>query len=387
MKITRYSRKGVPTIHVYFSSESEAVTAHADFERLYKTKVGHRNKKLRSLVVFTGVAAVEFLKVVGEPLNEFSDWTPRHQTHKYLRLPDAFFIEDARRFEYRNDWKKCSTGAYQHVKKHRKHLVDQCTAHMDVPCDPFKQGYQVYAYEFENHSVYAGLTCIPKRRHKDHHRVGPVFEAIQSGLAYEFVVYAEGLLPTAAAQAEQFAITQYKADGWRMLNTRHGGEMGQVRTKYNYEEALEAAKKCDTRAVFYERHLRMYEAICRYAWIDRIAQECGWSDHVLYHWTKEKCIENALRFPYLAAWRDADPCGAQAAHKRRWMPAVKALFPASRPTNKWTQERCWERARQFTSRYDWQYKAGDGSYRAARRGGWLKEIASSLYGARRTRWS
>ena len=78
-----------------------------------------------------------------------------------------------------------------------------------------------------------------------------------------------------------------------------------------------------------------------------------------------------------------------AAQRNGWLAELKAAAGlAKKPAaaSKWTQEACLARAKDFASRYDWQSKAGDGSYITARKKGWLNDIANEIYGKRRSRW-
>lgn len=308
---------------------------------------------------------------------------------KFLDLTDAQCVEEASKHKTRNDWKRRANGLYQHVHKHRPHLLEACTAHMVSEGNPFGTGYQVYTYEFADNSVYVGLTCTPKRRHRDHLKRGPVQAKITANIAYEFFELAGGLVPTVAGAFERISIEHYQECGWQVLNTAKGGSTGQIRTLYTYEKLLDLARPYSTRKQFDVGQSGAYQYACKHKLIDRLASELGWPEHAGHVWTKEMCLESARKFKWISDWSSADWDAYQAAMRNGWLNAIKmSLFTKHKPVQIfWTREACLKRAKAFSSRAKWQYGCGDGSYVSARRRGWLIEVASTVFGKRLNRWS
>lgn len=255
--------------------------------------------------------------------------------------------------------------------------------------DPFGKGYQVYVYEFADRSAYVGLTCNPTRRRKDHLKKGPVARKIAAGTAYELKVVAEGLMPTPAGELEQATLARYGSAGWTLLNGRDGGSTGHIRSKYTLDRLREIARGASSRKEFQLLDNGAYQYACVHGHMDALASEFGWPDHVGHVWTLDLCRQEASKFQWLSDWVAGHRSSYTAAWKRGWLPAIKTeLFPKPKPVaSKWTREACLERAKVFKTRGEWQYNAGDGSYIAARRKGWLPEIAAAVFGSRRHRWS
>ena len=255
--------------------------------------------------------------------------------------------------------------------------------------EPFGKGYQVYVYEFSDKSVYVGLTCNPTRRHKDHIKRGPVARKLAGGTPHEVKSVAEGLMPTPAGELEQATLNRYADEGWTLLNRHDAGSTGQIRTKYTLDRLRQIACGASSRKGFQLLDNGAYQYACTNGHMSALAVEFGWPDHAGHVWTFELCRDEARKFKWLSDWVAGHTASYTAAWKNGWLTRIKKeLFPRAKPVEvKWTREACLERAKAFSTRGQWQYEAGDGSYIAARRKGWLPEIATLVFGPRRQRWS
>lgn len=127
---------------------------------------------------------------------------------------------------------------------------------------------------------------------------------------------------------------------------------------------------------------------CNHRLIDKLATELDWPEHAGHIWTRELCFQEAKKFKWLSDWVKGSPASYGSAHKQGWLAEIKSKMFTKKPVLvHWTQEACAARARVFESRNAWQYQCRDGSYTAARRNGWLAEIARQFYGQRINRWS
>lgn len=387
MKVYRYwgsGSKSVPTLRVI---TADAKVTQRQFSDEFGCGVGSINKR-QGYLVYSGTPAIEFLKFHNLPLGEFEGWVPKQDSYKYLRLPDSHFINTARNYKLRSEWKKHANGEYQHVHKQRKHLIESCTAHMEKEQGPFSPGYQLYAYLFTDNSVYVGITCNPKRRHKAHDRQGVVFEKAKT-VNCQLSVVSEGHPPTEAARLEIELIKKYTKSGYTVLNSHKGGSTGQLRTKYTYEKVLETARQYPSKKAFRAANNGMAQAATLRGWNRQLDQDRGWPRYSRHKWTFEKCRKVAKAFDYLSDWASAPGGSYVAASKQGWLKKIKAeLFTKTKPVDiKWTYKACLERARDFSTRSAWQYESGDGSYRTACRKGWLKQIFDEVGLTKKSRWA
>lgn len=340
----------------------------------------------KTLITYQGHAAIEILAFLGEELPEtHSKWIPKHLSNKFKRLPDSYFIGVAKRYETIIEWMEGNSGEYQHVMKHRRHLRKECTSDMTLLAGI----YQVYAYEFSDKSAYIGLTCNPKKRHEAHCANGPVFRKRSSGISFEFKILREGLNSKEACNAEIALIEEYSLNGWEMLNSHSGGGLGTIQIKYSYQDVLNEAKKYTTKVDFLRGNINMFVIANKRGWLRKLEKEFNWPKNVLYRHTFEMCEASAKKHKYIVDWLNEDKSSYNAAFQHGWLKKIKEdHFKENKPINTliWTKEKCFEEARKWTKRRDWQYKSNNGSYRSAVVHGWLKEIGEEVFGANANPW-
>lgn len=302
---------------------------------------------------------------------------------KISRVTDDEIVEDAKRYAVRTDWKRGSNRNYQEVHTRRPHLRRLCTEHMDRICGPYtSQGYQVYVYEFSDRSMYVGLTCNPKRRHRGHRKSGPVSNKIKTGTNFLVKIVATGLSPHQAADLEDKETLRYISEGWvnlSLANTR--GALGSIR-RHTYKRVLMAAHSFKCKKEFYTAFPGEYQAAVKYHWMEKISAELGWQGHFCHRWTEETCATNASLYSWLIDWMTANPGAYKAAQTNGWLDVIKTKHftrTKSRTELRWTPETCLVRARQFGSVSRWQYECKDGSYQTARRKGWINEIRGTCW--------
>lgn len=382
MKISKYWNNGCPTVAAHYTSLDDAVEAKAAFSSHYGCQIGSINK-YRPTLVTCGNAAVEFLKFVGDTSGYFSAWVPKFCAKKYLRLPDAYFVNDAKKYSTRKEWIDGADSTYQHVHNHRRHLLEECCAHMRKNVGPLARGYQVYAYEFSDNSAYVGITCNPERRHKDHSARGPVYRKASQGIVFTLKVLADSLPPSEAASREVSSIKHYADTGWSILNTKDGGSLGQITFKHSYDALLLASKEYSSRTAWNNANSGEYQAACLRRWIDRISEENGWPKHAT-HWTYQECLASAKVYESSTAWTLHDKRAYLSAWRNGWLPRIAAdrAWPAFKCTTapRWTQEACASDAARFPDFLTWKRERKVSVYKHARMGGWLPRICRNVFG-------
>lgn len=346
-------------------------------------KVGNRPKAHPNRISLSGLGALKVLALLSENASMFKDWKPQHESRHY-NVSDDEILKDAAQFTTRSAWSKGGQ-YYQLCLKHRRELFEKAVAHMAPPIDPLTQT-QVYVYEFSDHSCYVGLTCNPKRRHKDHLERGLVFKKISTGIKYELKILREDLSPKAAAELEVKEIASRKS-AWTVYNRHKGGSLGQLRFKYSYEEILAVAKTCASKKDFFTRFSAMSQIVSRRKWSTRLDSDMDWPKRADHVWTPETCLAEARKFKWKVDWITGSPSSYAAARKHGWLKEITKIvgFTQKPPKIKWTVEACSEDAKRFSSRSEWQVKSGS-AYRKARLSGWLDEISDSSFGQKRSRW-
>lgn len=164
---------------------------------------------------------------------------PTNLKGEHLDYTDDQVKESAAKFKHRSDWKNDPVEGHLYRVAQRRKLLEIVCSHMAPKANPYAGDYIVYAYEFDDHSAYVGLTFQPERRHSAHLVKGPVCEHILVCPGYVLKTVQEKIEdPRAAVVAEREWIRRYAGDGWKMLNSCSGGSTGSVYPVLPDEEIL-----------------------------------------------------------------------------------------------------------------------------------------------------
>lgn len=183
---------------------------------------------------------------------------------KPWKWTDAALVADASRFLSRTQWCRSSGSAYALALK--RGLMGDCCHHMLPSKNAFLNMGCIYRFLFRDGSAYVGLSVNPERRRLDHLSSGPVHKKISSGVAYTFEVVESGL--------------------------PYNRELGDAETKW-----LDICKKAGMTILNVNPTGRNFGAIN-------------------ITWTKEKIIQDSMRFSNLRDWRRFSPGGYNAFRRR-----------------------------------------------------------------------
>lgn len=89
-------------------------------------------------------------------------------------------------------------------------------------------------------------------------------------------------------------------------------------------------------------------------------------------WTYEKCYNEARKFKTKLEFRKKCRCAYDAAYRHKWMKDFKWFEEIVKPSGYWTYERCYEEAKKYTCKTEFQ-RGTRSAYKAARREGWLND--------------
>lgn len=87
----------------------------------------------------------------------------------------------------------------------------------------------IYSYEFEDHSVYIGLTCNLNNRKNRHCKDGSVYEHKKTCSIYNIIVLTDYINENEAKIKENFYVNKYKEEGWNILNKTGTGSLGSIK--------------------------------------------------------------------------------------------------------------------------------------------------------------
>jgi len=144
------------------------------------------------------------------------------------KMPSLLECEEiVLQFDTRTQFKNSKEYSWLYYQLHAKGLIDDLCLHMEKKYNLNERC--IYICVFSDHHVYVGLTCNADRRWKEHINCAdsPVFRYMQiSGLEPSFKIVHDFMSASMAQKVERNSIKQYKEEGWLMLNTALGGQLG-----------------------------------------------------------------------------------------------------------------------------------------------------------------
>lgn len=161
-------------------------------------------------------------------------------------------FNEVRKKGYKNkkEFREGSPGCYSHAAKHG--FLEELCVGMDV------LGHydlrKVYVFEFKDGHAYVGLTYKPSRRQWQHlnEKDSPVYKHFHhKEQGFVFKILSDWLRQKEAQAYEDQMINEYANNGWKMLNTKKGGDLGSAREwLYSLDELMEESEKYDYRSEF-----------------------------------------------------------------------------------------------------------------------------------------
>jgi hypothetical protein len=127
---------------------------------------------------------------------------------------------------------------------------------------------------------------------------------------------------------------------------------------------------------------KAYDAARKNNLLDEICEMFGWVKNTKLkngYWTKEKCIDEALKYDTKKNWSRGSSSSYASALKNKWMEECTSHMEklVQRPNNYWTLELCKEEALKYKTKPEW-VKNSSASQQAARKNGWYAECTAHM---------
>ena len=190
-----------------------------------------------------------------------------HMNYK-IKWTYELLKEEALKYNTRSSFRKESYPAYSSSR--RRGILDDICSHMDRLGNIYNRF--IYTIEFENNSIYVGLTCDLDRRKSQHIKKSSnkyVNDLINNNIKYVF--NSDNVLYTKydAIKIECSLIEKYKNDGYIILNIRKGGGLGGGIIKWCEKSIKEESLKYNTRSSF-RSESSLYSVACKRGILDKI---------------------------------------------------------------------------------------------------------------------
>ena len=223
-------------------------------------------------------------------------------------------------------------------------------------------------YEFNDNSIYVGLTFNLDKRHKKHLKVGTVYNHIQLGKKYVLKQLTEYIDIDSAKQKEYEFVRHYKNNGWIILNKSKTGGLGSTTNGWTKEKCRIESLKYTTRFEFQKNSSGSYNSAWSNKWLDEICT------HMKSRiWTKEKCRIEALKYNSREEYSRNSSGSYSSALKNKWLDEICVHMISLMKRNYWNFERCKKEALKYKNKTDFSKKSSY-VYKISRKNKWLDEI-------------
>ena len=291
-------------------------------------------------------------------------------------------FEEAKKYKTRTEFAKRNGSAYRNAC--RFGWIDEYTWLIDERLDLIKDKIDcVYAYEFSDfHTVYIGRTLIKRKKDRDREHLyvrndAVVKFAIKHNVKVPLPRYLEdNLTIKEGVEKECFWITQYKNQGWNVLNKSKGGSIGGLgkgKTRFTYDICFEQAKLCKTRTEFRDCGNNAYRVALRNGWIKDYTwfidgKMVGADKRRKYDY--QTCYEEAKKYKTITDFEAGNKGACRAARANGWMKDYTWFTLLWQ--EKWNKGSCYEEAKKYTKYEDFRINSGP-AYAVACKNGWIDD--------------
>lgn len=273
------------------------------------------------------------------------------------------------------DFRRVYGGAYYRITK--LGIQEEMYAHMQIKGHLYSRF--IYAAEFEDKSVYVGLTCDLDKRKQAHinDKNSSIYKYIESTkLLPEFkLITKESVSNEKAKNLEYRTLEDYKNQGWRILNKAKTGSLGGNYLKWNYNNLSILAGTYNTRSEFQDNDGGAYAAATRLGIIQEICSHMVKIKNPKFFWkTKEQVKKEASKYKNKKEFKNKSFTAYTIAIKNYW---IEEFFPNSRKVKErgyWNQKfNFLNEASKHNTAADLK-RANESCYNAGKRNNWINEF-------------
>lgn len=292
---------------------------------------------------------------------------------KSLRRPDWTpdqIAEEAKKYSSRSEFEKRSRGAYKAA--HRQGLLDAVCGHMRRKGHRFKRA--IYVYEFDDKSVYVGLTNDYDRRHRQHMLFSKRIIEKAKRFDYKLIRNDNWMRPELAAREEARLLRFYSRRGWQLINFSRPGSIGGSFRKWTPAALSAEVRKYRTLSDFQQQSRGAYHAAWKSGVLNSISVGLKRLKQPNGTWTRTSILREARKYDTRTQFI-TNAAGACSAARRLGIlkEACKHMRQFTLPKGSWTRAKIIMSARACGDRTEFQRKF-PGAYDAAMRLRLLPEI-------------
>ena len=219
----------------------------------------------------------------------------------------------------------------------------------------------VYAYEFDDNSVYIGLTFNEESRKYDHlqnkqrKNNSPVYKhMIKNCKTLSNITYLKitnGYINADMAQKiEHNTIKKYKKLGWNILNKNQAGALGANNMKWTKTKCIKDAKKYNT-IISWRKNSGAYQVAFKNKWLKICCKHMTRLLKPKGYWTYKRCLSVAKKCKTRNEFQITYGRAYTISRKNNWLKQCYAhMNEIKKPNGYWSKERCLQEAKKYSSK-------------------------------------
>lgn len=281
-------------------------------------------------------------------------------------------IIEAKKYTNKKDFQKKSAGASDAA--YSNNWIDEICSHMEVLGNLRKRC--IYVYEFSDNFAYVGLTYNFNARdlsRKLNKKDSVTKHITSTNIIPKHIQLSDYIPIEEASLLENKYIEEYRKAGWIMLNKAKGGGLGGNLIIWTYDACKKEALKYE-----YKKDFKKYSSSAY-----RISFKKGWFELITGHmknknvkWSFEKCKEIALKYETKHDFRNIEFKAYNIASLNKWIDIICQHMTSRKKSNKyWTKERCINEALKYDNRKEFREKSSS-AYATIVKNDWLCYIVN-----------
>ena len=305
-----------------------------------------------------------------------------------VRTPNDYWTYElceleAKKYKHRSDFKYHCIGAYRSALKN--HWLDEICIHMTAKGNKILR--HVYSLTFSDGSIYIGLSGDYKRRFEQHktNKSGVIYKYIQH-IKEEplFKLITPDLIPVEIARKMEIDLIEYYTNnGFKVLNIAKGGSIGGSTLIWTKEKCIEEALKYPTYIEFKRISSSAYSSARRNNWLKFIKVNFKEVRKSNGHWTKELCELEAKKYSTKKDFRLNSSGAYDVSQKKGWLNDIcDHMVEIKKPSGYWNLEMCIEDAKKYPTYIEFTRKSSS-AYGTASKNGWCEIIKENFEEVRR----
>ncbi len=218
--------------------------------------------------------------------------------------------------------------AVVYSKAYNQGFLNEICSHMKTIGHIYKRC--IYSVEFDDNSVYIGLTFDINKREKEHlkEKNSTVYKYIENTkLIPKFKQISDYIDKDEASKLEEYTIQEYRNNNWNILNKIKGGSLGSKNIIITKEQCHKIALKYNTIKDLKYNNINIYNISIKRKWIKDITTHMIELKKPANYWSFEKCKEESLKYNNKSQfWKNS----SSAYYKSIKMKWINLFFPTSK---------------------------------------------------------